>query len=185
MKTRILIVLAIASLITFPERIKADTIEMMDGNKKLKVQIVQETLEKVEYKKPGLPNQSVPSDKVREVRFYVSGTDYKTAQEAYTGGDWLTAAKLFKDYADSLDSKKDALKSHCLYLSGDSYQKSAQWKDAISVMNEFTKSYPEHRLYPQAIKKRALCLMNDGDVKKAKAEFLDLKKELTKKKIGD
>ncbi|MBU0754604.1 MAG: tetratricopeptide repeat protein [Planctomycetes bacterium] len=163
----------------------ADTVEMLDGSKKTKVQVVEENLQKVVYKKPGLPNQSVLSDKVRDVKFYTSANEFKTAQEVFKTNDWGTAADLFKEYGESLESDKEALKAHCMYQVCQCYQKAGMWDDAIAAINDFTKRYPDHRLYPKVIKDRAICYLNNGDRKKAENEFSMLQNEIVKKKISE
>ncbi|MHC4946602.1 MAG: tetratricopeptide repeat protein [Planctomycetota bacterium] len=185
MKSVSMIFLAVLCLISFQQWVCADTIEMLDGSKKTKVQVIEENLEKVIYKTPRLPNQSVPSDKVREVKFYASAADFKTAQEAYKNQDFLTAAGMFKEYADSLSDNKAALRAHCLYRVAECYHKSGKWKEAISAINIFTKTYPDHRLYPQAIKDRAICYLGSGDKRRATAEFESLKKDVSKKKMSE
>lgn len=186
MKIRIFIAMAVAGLMFLPNLLWADTIELKDGKKRLKIQIVEETIESVKFRKSRLPNiQSVPSDSVKDVKYYVSGSDFKTAQEAFKAGDWHTAAKLYYEYAESLDNDKAALRAHCLFQSGMSYLKCAQWKNALAVLGKFIKENPEHRLYPEAVKERAICYVNNKDMKKARIEFTNLKKDIPKKKISD
>ncbi len=162
-----------------------DVIELADGKKILKVRIVEETVSNVFYKKGSLPNQSVPSDRVKAVLYSSTSNDYKTAMDTYVNEDYMSAAELFQDYGDALGEKKASLSAHCLYLSSECYQKSAQWDNAIKAFSYFANTFNNHRLYPDALRQRAICYMNKGDMKKAREGFIILKNALAKKEAGE
>jgi TolA-binding protein len=164
---------------------RADTIEMTNGDIKPKVQVVKEGLHKVIYKKAGLPDQSVPSDKVKEVKYHATGPDYKTAMAAYADGDYETAAGLYRDYADSLSDKKTALKAHCYFMVADCLQKARMWKEAIVEFTQFANVYQDHRLFPQALLNRAISYIGNQEMKKAQEGFTLLREQVSKKKLSD
>jgi len=162
-----------------------DTIELLDGSKKNNVQIIEENLQSVLYKTPRVPNQSVPSAQVRDVKFFVNASDFKMAQEAYKNSDWPNAAGLFKGYADGLGADKAALRAHCLYRVAECFMKAGAWKDAIDAVTVFVKDYPNHRVYPELIRNRAICYFNTNDRTKAEREFSSLKDEIVRKGMNE
>lgn len=185
MRSAIIPLSVLVLIVAGPALVQADTVELVNGKKFLKVTIVEENLQKVVYKKPGLPNQSVPTENVKDVKYYTNAGDYKVAQEAYISEEWIPAAELYREFADTLDGKKDALRAHCMYRIGDCYQKAGMWKEASSALISFLNQYQEHRLYPEARKKYAQCLINQGDRAGALKQFNELKAQVSKKKMSD
>jgi len=185
MSKRVITILALVCFVCVQGLVFADTIEMLKGKPKLKVQIVKEGLNKVIYKKAGLPDQSVPSDQVKDVKYHVGAADYKTAVDAYNGSDFMTAAELFREYGDSLSNDKKALIAHCDFMAADSLYKSAQIKEAILAFTRFANTYQDHRLYPDALLNRAKAYIANRDIKKAQDGFITLKGQVSKKGLGD
>jgi tetratricopeptide (TPR) repeat protein len=162
----------------------ADTIELVDGKKMVRVKIQKEGLLKVEYKKPGLPLQYIDSDRVRLIKYDSTGNDYKAAVEAFENGGFAEAAELFTVVADNSDSRP-VFKAHCLYRSAECYQKAGAWKDGVGRFTEFANEYNDHRLYPNALENRAICFMNNGEMDKAKSAFALFQSKVKEKGLPD
>ena len=170
MKRLTIFTLLVLGLVVLASGIQADTIELKEGKKLLRVKVQNEGLLKVEYKKPGLPDQFIDSDRVKLIKYDSTGNDYKAASEAFDNGGFAEAAELFTVVADNSESRP-VFRAHCLYRSAESYQKAGDWKNGVSRFTEFANQFSDHRLYPSALENRAICFMNDQELDKAKAAF--------------
>ncbi len=110
---------------------------------------------------------------------------YKAAVEAFTTENWGTAAKLYEDYAASLSDAKKALMGHCMYRAAFCYQKAGMFKEATNAYARFVNEFKEHRLYPDALLRRAECYLGRGDANEARKTILYLKQQVDKKGLGD
>lgn len=183
MKRLTFIALAITGLFVLAGGLQADTIELTDGKKFLRVKVVKEGLLKVEYKKPGLPTQYVDSIRVKDIKYDGTGQEYKTARETYDNGAFAEAAGLFRDVADN--TSKAPFKAHCLYRAAVAFQKGGEYKTAVQAFTEFANATPDHRLYPDALQNRAICYLALGDTQKAEAAFALLKKKVEEKGLPE
>jgi len=167
--------LTIFSLVAFglavlASGVRADTIELTEGKKMVRVKVQKEGLLKVEYKKPGLPLQYIDSDRVKLIEYDSTGNDYKAAVDAFDNGGFSEAAELFTVVADNSDSRP-VFRAHCLYRSAECHQKAGDWQSGIGRFTEFANEFNEHRLYPHALENRAICFMNNQELDKAQSAF--------------
>ncbi len=183
MKRAMLFSLAILCMAVFTGVLSADTIELHQGKSFLKVKVSKEGLKKVEYRKSGLPPQSIDSEKVKLVRYDSGGQEYKTAVAALDERAFADAADLFMTVAE--ETSQDVLRAHCLFRAAECLQKAGNWKDAISTFTTFVKENKNHRLYPNALENCAICYLNSRDRDKAEKGFSFLQSKVSELGLSD
>ncbi len=184
MKRAAVMSMAVIGLLVVASGLQADTIELKDGKKILRIQIEKEGLLKVEYKKQGLPSQYVDSERVKSIKYRTTGNEYKSAVKALEEKAYFDAAEFFEAAAEK-SSHKIIFQAHCVYRAGESYQKAGNWAKAISIFTAFVNEFNTHRLYPRALVNRGKCLLNTRDTKKAKKTFAILQKKVAEKGLPD
>lgn len=186
MKRSLISFAVFALLLTAEAAAQRDSIERTDGNMILKVTIIEETIQNVVYRKSGVGQQRVPSDKVKEVKYYSPSSDYKTAMETYAKEDYATACSLFEEFASNLDpDKKGALLAFCMYRAAECRFKMGEWDTARQGFTDFANMNQNHRLYPNALLERVKCYINTGNRDKALGGINTLKGMIDKKGLSE
>lgn len=183
MKRAMLFSLAVLGITLFSGGLGADTIELKNNKKFLKVKVSKEGLQKVEYRKPGLPPQSIDSEKVRTIRYDSGGQEYKSGLAALAERAYIDAAEFFMNVAD--ETSQDVLRAHCIYRAAECLQKAGVWKDSISLFTQFVKENRNHRLYPNALENCAICYLNSRDLPKAEKGFSFLNTKVGELNLSD
>ncbi len=177
-----LVVLAFFILVS--PALLADTIEFKDGKLMTRVKIQKEGLLKVEYKKPGLPLQYVDSVRVKAVKYDNAGNEYKTAREAFGNESYLEAGDLFQAVSEKSDHRP-VFRAHCLFRAAESYQRAGDWKSGIQGFTIFANEFKDHRLFPDSLKNRAICFLNNREPAKAKKAFAYFQKKVGEAGLPD
>ncbi|MBI4881534.1 MAG: tetratricopeptide repeat protein [Planctomycetes bacterium] len=163
----------------------ADTITFVDGRKpEGKVEVVDETVEKVEYRRTGLrQNQSYPADKVAEVTYTEPPEDYTIAMENMENMAFEDAAKLFRTAAENSGGRR-GLEAKCLFLAGEALRRAGQIEEALTAYSDLVDRQPDSRYAPHARLQRGITLARAGDANRAQQVLDKLKSEATAKGYG-
>ncbi len=162
----------------------ADDIKFVDGRIEGKVEVVDETVEKVEYRRQGLrQNQTYPADKVAEVTYSDPPEDYAIAMENMENLVFEEAAKFFRTAAENSEGRK-GLQAKCLFQAGEALRRAGQVEEALTAYADLVERQPDSRYAPLARLQRGITLMRAGDANRAQQALDKLKSEATAKGYG-
>lgn len=180
------IVLTLGLTLTALHGAEADTIKFMDGRKATaKVQVTNETLEKVEYKRRGIrQTQSYDSNLVSEVTYTDPPEEFLIGEENLGLLAFEDAAKFFRLAAADAGSRK-GLQAKCLYMAGEALRRGGQQKEAIELFDDLMAAQPDSRYVPHCLLMRGVALAESGDVTRAEAAFKKLSTEADSKGYGE
>jgi TolA-binding protein len=185
MKSIFISLTAAAYLAVFAGLASGDTIEPVEGRLILRVRIQEEGIKNVIYDKGSLKNQTIASDRVKSITYHSTAPDYNAAVEAFKTENYGAASNLYEEYGNALGDSKKALQAHCMYMAARCKQLSADFSGAINGYARFANEFKEHRLYPDALRKRAICYISSGDREEARKAFVQLQQAIDRKGFGD
>ena len=178
--------LMLGSLLVAAPLVSADTIRFNSGRKAVgKVTVVDETLEKVDYRSRALrQTQSFAADIVAEVVYTDPPEEYLLAMDNLDLLAFEDAAKYFKLAATDANKRK-GLVAKCLYEAGEALRRAGNTAEAVATFDDLMTSQENSRYVPYASLQRGIALSQSGDSRRAQAAFEKLKGDSRSKGFGE
>ncbi len=151
-----------------------------DAKASQKIQVVDETIQKVTYRFAGVAaEQGEASARVERVEYGEKIPAYSEALALLRKGDLEDGVEKLNQVAEM--TEPNWAKPYALFQIGEAYREFGEWDKAISAYNKLLTALPKSRFVPEARVDIAVCQFNKRDLAGAKATLQKLKEEAAAK----
>jgi tetratricopeptide (TPR) repeat protein len=179
--------LSLAVLFSLPVSALADDVYLTDGTVHRDVQVLEETIREVKWRKDRTTGAKDAAEVLR-IRHDRTVAEWEEANAALEAGDLEAAAQLFRAATENERAGRPDyawLKSYGLFEAGEALRAAGKLEEAIKAYEELLRLHPTSRLAPEAFRRKALALRLKKDTEGAMRTLNEFLADVDAKALGD